>query len=165
MSLEEKFKRWDLSTNEKTYEDEIDKLIKLKISQYTKIYTILAINHFPQFQYVIENNLKEIYFSKTEDELIAKIYFDKYYGGRIGFTHGGGSFFILYLNSLLFCKLKFEEKYMISAISTSYLKALPVPSYNIIRITQNDDIITGEIINHEQQMCVKLVSKITNIKF
>jgi hypothetical protein len=166
MSLEEKFKKWNLSINLNTHEDIIDQFLKLKIDKYSKIDIFFAINIFPQFDYVIQNNLKEIYYSEQEQQLIAKIFFDKSYGGRIGYTHGGGSFFILYLCSLVFCKLHFNEKYMINAISTSYLRVLPVPSYNIIKISYKDDTVIGEIINHEEKICVKLVSKIkNNIKF
>ena len=158
------FEKWEISSNKNINEDTLDTLIKSKIYNYNKI-EISNLKYFKYLNYAIEKNIIDTYYNEEIPEsLISKVFFDKYYGGRIGFTHGGGSFFILYCFTVVLANIIFKnnELYNISTIYTSYIKAIPVPSFNIVEVSYNQNIITAEIINYKNQVCVRLISRISN---
>jgi hypothetical protein len=162
--LKSMFEKWDINSNKNLNEDQIDNLIKSKINNNFKKIDIRIINNFKNLHYAIEKNVLETYCTDTKDSLICKIYINKYYGGRIGFTHGGGSFFILYYYTVLLADNLFKNNqlYNIITINTSYIKAIPVPSFNMVVVSYIDEIITAEIVNYKNQVCVRLISKISN---
>jgi len=169
--IEENFKSWSMDIPENIYEENNKILqilffnLKIKGGFYNKI------NHnlfMKQLNYSLEDKI-EIYVNYSSQQLLAKVFFDRFNGGRVGLTHGGCLFFSLFLciYILHFEIISSNDDYLnFKSLETIYKIKVPVNNFIIIRafLHEEKNEIEAEMLNSQNRICVTTICKYLNIK-
>jgi len=165
-SLEERFEIWMQQAD--LPNENINNSNNKKMLEYFKnyieglsIYEVKLDDYVGMLKFSLENKI-HLYFIQDQKTIIGLVCFDKYNGGRIGLVHGGCLFYTLFLCvTILMDKAyplkdrKYYEKYT-ENITTNYKNLVPINTIHMIRVAMENEDIIGEILNHQQKICVKI---------
>lgn len=145
------------SSNEKSqYEKLKNKLINnetfklIKFSFDFKLYESFYLNMHEFYLSTSTNNEQVFFFG----------FLDKFHGGRLGYIHGGSSFYLTYIcSSLLINEMK-GEKWILANQKVNYKKKLNINSYIIIEakvfFKDNNKLhIKSNLIDIAEDVCIE----------
>ena len=168
--IEERFAKWmenidlkKIKRQNQILEDYFDYILNFPENAFIDQITDEMISeHFGQFSPLLSKNLS-LYLKCDDDgiSIVGKFFFKKEFGGRVGYAHGAGVGFILYVSSLILVNtLKFKN-YIIRKQKILFFRKTEIFSSKIIISTlkyndKNRFVILNNMIDHEEKISCSL---------
>lgn len=163
--IEENFKKWNINTNiNKTQKSEtvrnqkLDKIINSYLQEDT-FEEIVIQNYIKELLFAVKKETK-FFYCKDKQVLIGIFHFDKTHGGRVGFVHGGASYFVLLLASQILMDKVYGNQLNKARFRTNYLRKMTIDSAYIVKVEidqNNSRNILADFLDEDNLVCAKLV--------
>jgi hypothetical protein len=170
--IEQKFKKWKNVKDKETQQAVNKRNEEVLNYAFEKIKTQIHIDKYLESNYGFVKGF--IYCCETKNKinndnnnLMCLVYFDKVFGGRINYVHGGASHFICYLMlSIYFDKYLKNKKIDNVKLECHYKRKIEIDSILMVKIIvqKEKNVIVSAIVDDKDNIYVKLIYNLKNEK-